>query len=230
MVLKVGVIADIHSNLPALEAVLKHMPKVDALICAGDLVGYAAEPNEVVELVHKRELPTVMGNHDYAAVTRDVSSFNPWAARAALWTAERLTRENAGYLRKLPEHLKLELGGRRVYVVHGSPRDPLFEYVFPDVSNRVLAELTRDLEADVVVLAHTHVPMMRKVMGKLILNPGGIGQPRDRDPRASYAVLTIGKEIEARIERVEYDIEEAAKKIAQAGLPSELGTRLYFGW
>jgi len=228
--LKVGVIADIHSNLQALEAVLGHMQKVDALICAGDLVGYAAEPNEVVELIREREIPTVMGNHDYAAVTGDVSSFNPWAAKAALWTAEQLKRENAGYLRKLPEHMNLELGGKRVYVVHGSPKDPLFEYVFPDISNRVLAELTRDIEADVVVLAHTHVPMLRKVMGKLIVNPGGVGQPRDRDPRASYVVLTLGKEIEARFERVEYDVEEAVKKIAQAGLPSELGTRLYFGW
>lgn len=228
--MRVGVIADIHSNFEALKSVLKHMPKVDSLICAGDLVGYAAEPNEVVGLIREREIPTVMGNHDYAAVTRDVSSFNPWAAKAALWTADKLKRENAGYLRKLPEHLNLEFGGKRVYVVHGSPRDPLFEYVFADVSNRVLAELTREVEADVVVLAHTHVPMLRKVMGKLILNPGGVGQPRDRDPRASYALLTLGKEIEAKMERVEYNIEEAARKIALAGLPSELGTRLHFGW
>ena len=228
--MKLGIIADIHSNLTALKAVLKHMPRVDSLICAGDLVGYAAEPNEVVELVSEKGIPTVMGNHDYAAVTGDVSSFNPWAARAALWTADKLKRENVGYLRKLPEHMNFEFGGKRVYVVHGSPRDPLFEYVFPDVSNRVLAELTRDIEADVVIIAHTHVPMVREVMGKLILNPGGVGQPRDRDPRASYAVLTLDGEIEARVERVEYDIEDAARKIAQAGLPSELGTRLYFGW
>ena len=227
--MKVGVIADIHSNFTALKAVLKHM-RVDSLICAGDLVGYAAEPNEVVDMFRKKGIPTVMGNHDYAAVTRDVSSFNPWAAGATLWTADQLRPENAEYLRRLPEHLKLEFRGKRVYVVHGSPRDPLFEYVLPDISNLALAKLTQDIEADVVILAHTHVPMLREVMGKLIVNPGGLGQPRDRDPRASYAVLTIDEEIEVKHERVEYDVEDAAKKIAQAGLSKELGARLYFGW
>jgi putative phosphoesterase len=228
--MKIGIMADPHSNLAAFQAVLEHMPRVDDIICAGDLVGYGAEPNEVIDLAKKKDIRTVLGNHDYGAISRDVSGFNPFAARAVLWTADNLSEENARYLRGLREELMLTYGGRRIYVVHGSPRDPLFEYVFPDLPNRELSELTREVDADVVVLGHTHVPMRRVIQGKLVLNPGGVGQPRDRDPRASYMVLTLDDEISVRHERVEYDIERTAKKIEAAGLPRELATRLYFGW
>jgi len=227
---KIGIIADPHSNLAALKAVLKDMPKVDGLICAGDLVGYGAEPNEVVALARARNMRTVLGNHDYGAVARDTSGLNPIAARAVLWTADNLREDNVKYLRGLAEELKLTFGGRRIYVVHGSPRDHLFEYVFPDLSNREFLELTREVEADVIVLGHTHVPMNRVIQGKLILNPGGVGQPRDRDPRASYMLLSIDGGIKVEHRRVEYDAGQAAKKIEAAGLPSEFATRLYFGW
>jgi len=228
--MKIGIMADPHSNLAAFQAVLKHMPKVDELVCAGDLVGYGAEPNEVIDLARKKGIQTVLGNHDYSAITRDVAGFNPFAAKAALWTAKNLRDDNVKYLRGLQEELRLTCGGKRIYVVHGSPRDPLFEYVFPDLPNRELLELMRNVEADVIVLGHTHVPMQRVIHGKLILNPGGVGQPRDRDPRASYMLLTIDGEISVEHERVEYDVEQTAKKIEAAGLPSELATRLYFGW
>ena len=228
--LKIGIIADPHSNLAALQAVLEQMPKVDDIICAGDLVGYGAEPNEVIDLVKKRGMRAVLGNHDYGAISRDVAGFNPLAAKAVLWTADNLREENAKYLRGLREELALTYGSRRIYVVHGSPRDPLFEYVFPDLPNRELLELTRKVDADVIVLGHTHVPMQRVIQGKLVLNPGGVGQPRDRDPRASYMLLTLDDEISVKHERVEYDVEKTAKKIEAAGLPSELATRLYFGW
>ena len=228
--MKIGVIADPHSNLAALKAVLKDMPRVDGLICVGDLVGYAAEPNEVVKLAKMKRMQIVMGNHDYAAVTRDVRGFNPLAAQAALWTADNLSKENLEFLSNLPTHLTLTFGKQRLYVVHGSPRDPLNEYIFPDTSNRVLAELIRDLDADILVLGHTHIPIERVVFGKLILNPGGVGQPRNRDPRASYAVLNLGKDVKVSFHRVGYDVKITAEKIEAAGLPSELATRLFFGW
>jgi putative phosphoesterase len=228
--MKIGLIADPHANLAAFQAVLKHMPRVDEIICAGDLVGYGAEPNEVVDLAKAKGVQTVLGNHDYGAVARDAAGFNPFAARAVLWTADNLRADNAEYIRRLPEELKLTRGGKRIYIVHGSPRDPLFEYIFPDLSNRELLELTRDVKADVIVLGHTHVPMHRIIQGKLILNPGGVGQPRDRDPRASYMLLTVNEEIKVEHRRVKYDIERAAEKIREAGLPTELATRLYFGW
>jgi len=228
--MRIGVIADPHSNLAALQAVLKQMPKVDDIICAGDLVGYGAEPNEVIDLANRRKVRAVLGNHDHGAITRDVAGFNPFAAKAVLWTADNLSKDNVRYLRGLREELTLTLGNRRIYVVHGSPRDHLFEYVLPDLPNRELLELTRNVNADVIILGHTHLPMQRVIQGKLVLNPGGVGQPRDRDPKASYMILTLDDEISAKHERVEYDIESTAKKIEAAGLPSELATRLYFGW
>lgn len=223
-------ISDLHSNLAAFRAVLSEMPKVDLIICAGDLVGYGAEPNEVVRLARSKGIQAVMGNHDYAAVTRDVRGMNDRAAAAALWTADKLTRENLEYLASLPTHFEFKAEGQRIYVVHGSPRDPLGEYVFPDFSNKDMAEVVKGVEADIVVLGHTHIPMERMVLGKIVLNPGGVGQPRDRDPRASYAVLTLGKELKACFQRVNYDIKAAAEKIKAAGLPEELATRLFFGW
>jgi putative phosphoesterase len=228
--MRIGVIADPHSNLAALQVVLKQMPKVDDIICAGDLVGYGAEPNEVIDLINKREVQAILGNHDYGAITRDVAGFNPFASKAVLWTADNLTKENVRYLRGLREELTLTYGSRRIHVVHGSPRDHLFEYVFPDLPNRELLELTRNVNADIIILGHTHMPMQRVIQGKLVINPGGVGQPRDRDPKASYMILTLDDEISVKHERVEYDIETTAKKIEAAGLPSELATRLYFGW
>jgi putative phosphoesterase len=228
--MRIGVIADPHSNLAALKAVLKQMPKVDEIICAGDLVGYGAEPNEVIELINKRKVRAVLGNHDNGAITRDIAGFNPLAAKAVLWTADKLGKENSRYLRGLREELTLTLGSKRVHVVHGSPRDHLFEYVFPDVPNRELLELTRSVNADVIILGHTHMPMQRVIQGKLVINPGGVGQPRDRDPKASYMVLTLDGDVSVKHERVEYDVENTAKKIEAAGLPTELATRLYFGW
>jgi putative phosphoesterase len=227
--MRIGLIADPHSNLAALKAVLKDMPRVDQIICIGDLVGYAAEPNEVVNLARSKRMKVVMGNHDYAVVTRDVRGFNSLAAQAALWTADKLNEENLKFLSNLPTQLKLNLK-QKLYVVHGSPRDPLNEYIFPDYPNRELARILEGVNADIVALAHTHVPMKRMIMGKLVVNPGSVGQPRDRDPRASYAVLTLGEEIEVSYKRVEYDTEATARLIRTAGLPEELAARLFFGW
>jgi putative phosphoesterase len=226
---KVGVIADIHSNLAAFEAVLKDMPRVDKLVCAGDLVGYGAEPNEVVKLAKSKGIVSVLGNHDYGTMTRDSSGFNPIAARALEWTANHLSTSTASYLKGLP--LRLTLENKRVHLVHGSPRDPLFEYIFPDIPNSELLKLVQDVDAELIIFGHTHVPMLRTIQGKLVLNPGSVGQPRDRDPRASYALVELKKDdIKVEHRRVGYDIELSAKHILDQGLPRELAIRLHFGW
>jgi putative phosphoesterase len=228
--MRIAVISDIHSNLEAFKAVLNDMPRVDMILCAGDLVGYGAEPNEVVRLASSRKVRSVMGNHDYASISGDTTWFNPVAAQAVEWTRSRMNPEAKRLISSLPTRLELKLSGWRVYVVHGSPRDPLNEYLFPDVPNRELADATRGADADVVILGHTHVPMRRMILGKLVINPGGVGQPRDRDPRASYVIMKLGSEIEVENRRVEYDFRATAEKIKKAGLPEELGTRLFFGW
>ena len=228
--MRIGIIADPHSNLAALQAVLKHMPRVDTVICAGDLVGYGGEPNEIIEMIRKRKISTILGDHDYAVLTRNTTGLDPLAARAALWSAEKLTGENMEYLRRLPRELRLSLSGINILVIHGSPKRPLRGYITPETPNRELLNLVQGIKADVIVLGHTHIPMKRVIQGKLLVNPGSVGQPRNRDPRASYALLTLGDELRVKFERVEYDVDRAAKKIEEAGLPAELATRLYFGW
>ncbi len=228
--MKIGLVSDIHSNLTAFKAVLKDMPKVDEIICVGDLVGYGAEPNEVVKLARSKGVKAVMGNHDYAAATGNASDLNDRAAAAISWTSKKLTRDNKDYLASLPTHLEMDFGNENLYVVHGSPRDPLREYVFPDFSNRDLAGVVKGVEADILVVGHTHVPMERLILGKNVVNPGSVGQPRDRDKRASYAVMTSGKEIAVSFWRVDYNVSAVAEKIKSAGLPEELATRLFFGW
>ena len=228
--MRIGVIADIHSNLAALKAVLKDMPRVDKIICAGDLVGYAAEPNEVVELAQRKKILSVLGDHDNSSSIGDVKRYDSIAAQAITWTFENLEEGNKKHLRNLPRKLDLKIGGGRILVVHGSPRDPLFDCVFPDISNHALLDLVKGVDADIVVLGHTHIPMKRVIHGKLIINPGSVGQPRDRDPRASYMVLRINGDMEVEHKKVDYEINETAEKIKSAGLPEELAVRLYFGW
>ncbi|MEW6222746.1 MAG: metallophosphoesterase family protein [Candidatus Hadarchaeota archaeon] len=227
---KIALIADPHSNLLALEAVFKDMPGVDRVVCAGDLVGYGAEPNEVVGLLKSKGVQTVKGNHDQAALTRDVGDLNSIAAEAALWTSRKLSQESLRHLSGLATELRLKIGKSRIYVVHGSPRDPMNEYIFPDISNQELARLVEGVEEDIIVLGHTHIQMKRMILGKLVVNPGGVGQPRDGDPRASYAVLTIEEDVKVEFRRVEYDVAAAAEKITAAGLPEELASRLSLGW
>ncbi|MEW6592956.1 MAG: metallophosphoesterase family protein [Candidatus Hadarchaeota archaeon] len=227
---RIALIADLHSNLLALEAVFKDMPEVDRMVCAGDVVGYGAEPNEVVGLLKSKGVHAVRGNHDKAAIDRDVSDLSSIAAEAALWTSRKLSRESLHYLSGLPTELRFKVGGSRIYAVHGSPRDPMNEYIRSDISNQALARIVEGVEADIIVVGHTHVPMKRMILGKLVVNPGGVGQPRDGDPKASYAVLTIEEDVKVEFRRVEYDVAAAAEKITSAGLPEELASRLSLGW
>ncbi|MBS3815451.1 MAG: metallophosphoesterase family protein, partial [Hadesarchaea archaeon] len=125
---------------------------------------------------------------------------------------------------------EFEENKQKIYVVHGSPRRPLMEYIFPGSSNQELVRLTKGVNADIIILGHTHVPLERRIMGKLIINPGSVGQPRDRNPKASYMILKIGRNIEVENNRVEYDIDLTMEKIEEVGLPEKLATRLNFGW
>ena len=226
----IAFISDVHSNLEALEAVLDDAGSV-RVVCCGDVVGYGASPNEVIRLLRSVGATCVQGNHDYAAMEGDLGDFNPRAAVAAAWTAEHLSGESKAYLMALPREARTEVGGKRVYTTHGSPDDPLWEYVFPATHADLFRYYLQKVGADVLALGHSHVPYQwRGDDGGLVFNPGSVGQPRDGDPRAAYAVLTV-EEGESRVElrRVEYDVERSAKKIVDSGLPSSLATRLLSG-
>jgi putative phosphoesterase len=224
--MKFAVISDIHSNLHALNEVKKAVQEedVDFVLCAGDIVGYGAFPDECCRIVRHLARATVLGNHELSVLSQDTIWMNPYAARAILWTSARIDDETRGYLGSLSREQRLTQDEKRVAMFHGSPRS-ISEYIYEDDVNSRLVE---SASADIIILGHTHIPFVKSIGDKVVLNPGAVGQPRDGDPRASFAVidLSIG---EFMTRRVEYDIEAAAEAIESAGLPSMLADRLFSG-
>jgi diadenosine tetraphosphatase ApaH/serine/threonine PP2A family protein phosphatase len=239
--MRYAIISDIHSNLEALQAVLEDIAgqAVDQVLCLGDVVGYGADPNECVRLVRDRAAHIVAGNHDHAAVGKtDISYFNPHAKRAVSWTAKTLMLEHARFLCGLPYTLKLE----GLFLVHATPSDPpAWNYL---LSARVAEAEFAEFEEPVCLIGHSHQPLIfssgdgtRPWRGekltcspdqRYIVNVGSVGQPRDGDPRACYALVdTAGKTLQLR--RVRYDVRAAQRKILQAGLPPVLAVRLANG-
>ena len=229
--MRIVVLSDIHSNLTAFQAVIENLPTYDELYCLGDVVGYGPQPNEVVERLQQlRPTAVLMGNHDYAVATGDVEGFSSNAATAIKWTRRVASEGSLEYLSALKSSARIEREGRTLGLFHGSPRDPLMEYVFPALTERAVRGFVEMAAAKIVLLGHTHMPMMCRVNGRVLANPGSVGQPRDGDSRASFALLTITQdEITFDVQRVEYDIRSVAEKIIGSGLPSFLAERLYMG-
>ncbi|WP_256685595.1 metallophosphoesterase family protein [Halococcus qingdaonensis] len=216
----VGVIADIHGNRVALDAVLDDMPPVDALVCAGDVVGYNPWPGACVDALREREVPTVMGNHDRAVATGTDFSFNSMAGAGVAYAREQLDDGQLAWLAGLPDE-RIEFDDR-VKIIHGHPDDP-DRYTYPDM---FAADMLDD--EDVLVLGHTHVQHHESYDDGIVLNPGGVGQPRDGDPRAAYATLDLDA-MNVNEHRVEYDIERVERAVSEAGLPEQIGSRLRKG-
>lgn len=224
-----AVISDVHANLEALSAVLSDIMEMD-VYCLGDLVDYGANPNEVVDAVRKRKVVGILGNHDQAAITGDASMMNQKAALSSEWTARNLTTENLMYLKNLPIDLSIEVGVTKARLFHGSPDDPLWEYVDPSTHRNIFGRYLARLGVGLLGLGHTHVPYVWNDRRGMVFNPGSVGQPRDGDRRASYAVLTVEEgDLGVQVRRVEYDYDTAAAKIRAAGLPEFFADRLYTG-
>jgi diadenosine tetraphosphatase ApaH/serine/threonine PP2A family protein phosphatase len=238
------IISDIHANLTALEAVLADAGEFDAAWCLGDLVGYGPNPNECVERIAQLpNLQCVLGNHDAAAVNNiEVDAFNPDARKTGLWTQERLTPTNKEYLRSLPERVNLEF----ITLVHGSPYRPIWEYLLDTRTATISFEF---FDTPYCFVGHTHLPVLyylpdTRVIAQLIvpehvsqmtlapraiLNPGSVGQPRDRDTRAAYAILDL-TDYTWEWHRVEYDIQTVQEQMRLENLPERHITRLSAGW
>jgi len=218
--MQVGVISDIHGNKVALDAVLADMPPVDAMVCAGDVVGYNPWHAECVAAVREREIPTVMGNHDRAVAGGGAFAFNSMAGAGVEHARETLDEGKIEWLAGLPDRRR-ELDGR-VALVHGHPEDP-DRYTYPgEFGPHMLGDETA------LVLGHTHVQGHAVYDEGVVLNPGSVGQPRDGDPRAAYAVLDLAEPSVAE-HRVEYDVERVLAAVREAGLPERIGTRLAEG-
>ncbi|WP_247730432.1 metallophosphoesterase family protein [Halovivax limisalsi] len=218
--MNVGLIADIHANRVALDAVLEDMPAVDALVCAGDVVGYNPWPGDCVNALRERDVPTVMGNHDRAVVSGTGFRFNDMACAGVEHAVAALDEDQRAWLESLPDERRLF--DDRVRVVHGHPADP-DRYTYPgDFSPRLL-----DDEA-CLVLGHTHVQHAESYAEGIVVNPGSVGQPRDGDPRAAYATLDLDA-MTADTHRVAYDIEAVQRAVRDTGLPDRTATRLERG-
>jgi predicted phosphodiesterase len=240
------ILSDIHANLVAFEAVLADVGYFDKIWCIGDMVGYGPQPNECVERLCEFPHICVAGNHDWAALDKlSDSDFNPDAQLACRWTREKLSPESLEYLENLPRTV-IEEG---FTLVHGSPRQPIWEYIlYPSIAMSNFAYF----DTQVCFVGHTHTPMIFRYehlnsggtclplpfpqsgpfpLGeeRMIINPGSVGQPRDGDPRASYAILDTD---EATLEyhRIPYPVEITQRKMMEEGLPLRLIARLGYGW
>ena len=242
--MRYAILADIHANLAALTAVLDDINGkggVDEIWCLGDIVGYGPEPGQCIKLLRQYNPVCVVGNHDLGAIGKlDLSYFNPAAAEACQWTAEKLNPVDARYLEDLPA--TVQKGD--FLLVHGSPSEPILEYV---MSTSIAEKNFSFFKSHFCLVGHTHVPLAFKeednscssislspgiglVLGRhrMIINPGGVGQPRDGDPRASYAIYESEGNM-LRLYRIPYDIRATQDKMMQAGLPIQLITRLEAG-
>ncbi len=238
------VLSDIHSNLAAFEAVLADAGQFDMIWCLGDVIGYGPQPNECIERLKALPHICVAGNHDWAAIDKlDIAAFNPDALRACLWTRKQLTPSNREFIESLPETLIED----NFTIVHGSPRYPIWEYI---TDSSVAAANFAYFDTAFCLFGHTHVPGIYCFTGsfstcdgfvlpltesvpideeRLLINPGGVGQPRDGDPRASYVILDM-EENTIEYRRVEYPVEETQRLMVSLGLPQRLATRLSDGW
>jgi putative phosphoesterase len=220
--MRIGIVSDIHANLPALEAVLEDMPAVDEIVCGGDVVGYNPWPRACLERVRELATVTVQGNHDRTVETPGRYAGNRMAEAGLERAKEELSAAQLEWLAALPR--TETFGDGRYLLVHSHP-ERLGAYVYP----RQFPELRPYVEEyDGLVLGHTHIQHEARIDDRLVLNPGSVGQPRDEDPRAAYAVLdTETGELDLR--RVEYDIQTVYDEIAATGLPERTGERLFEG-
>jgi predicted phosphodiesterase len=224
-----AVVSDVHANLEALEVVLGRIEGLE-VYCLGDLVDYGSNPNEVIEALRGRGAKTLMGNHDSAVLSGDTSMFNARAAMSSKWSAGHLSAESRAYLRARPPEIRARVEEAEFYFTHGSPDDKLWEYVDPRTHSDLFGHYLDKTGARTIGLGHTHIPYVWKEGGRVVFNPGSVGQPRDGDRRASFALVSVsGDEVSVEVVRVEYDYEKAASKIRQAGLPESFADRLEAG-
>lgn len=242
--MRIAVLSDIHANMPALEAVQADLTDIDQVWVLGDIVGYGPQPNEVVAALQAMGARSVLGNHDGAAIgTVEAAYFNPDARTAIEWTAQAIDDNARAYIATLPEVRR----DGDLTAVHGSPRDPIWEYI---TSPGIAAANFAAFETRLCLFGHTHVPVAYLLVGdavealpglpgdvvpldggRALLNPGSVGQPRDGLPDAAYATLDLGGAGGDAItfHRVRYEVDRTQRLMQDRGLPARLAERLSYG-
>jgi putative phosphoesterase len=213
--MRILVVADIHGNWPALAAIVEPH---DVCLCLGDLVDYGPDPALCVRWAMSHAHYTIRGNHDHGVAQGiPVSGENGYryltkVSRPLMWDA--LGPEERLFLLQLPVTRRVTLGGKRFLMVHATPRDPLDEYLMKDP--QLWAKRVHNVDADIVCVGHSHLQFKLSTEGVMVINPGSVGQPRDGDPRAAYAVIENGK---VELKRVEYPVDETIARVEASALP-----------
>lgn len=241
--MKIAFFSDIHANLPALETFFEDVDSenVDAIYCLGDLVGYNVWPNEVVNLIRQKKIPTLMGNHEEALLQPILNETKP---SNKMLTRALLSDNNKNYLTALPRHLLMNFVSNNnpfnLLMVHGSPK-ATNDYMVIDYPEDEVLSMMRENRADVLLCGHTHKPFHRIIQDgntfKHVVNIGSVGKPKDGDPRICYAILELDKytsslnseSIKVTFKRTEYNVEKAAKAIEQSEFESSYAKALRIG-
>ncbi|MBK7958558.1 MAG: metallophosphoesterase family protein [Bacteroidetes bacterium] len=247
--MRIALFSDIHANLPALEAFFKDIEKqkIDAIYCLGDLVGYNIWPNEIIEAIRKRGIPTIAGNYDFGVGRNSddcgcaykTDEDKAMGSQSIALTNELVSDENRQYLRTLPAHLNIEFQldnhSMNLLLVHGSPRK-INEYLFEDREEKSMMRIMETVDADMLFCGHTHKPYHRifeyekegRTAYRHAVNIGSVGKPKDGDPRGSYVIITLREDsnifnresIQVEFIRFDYDIEKAAQAVEESVLPN----------
>lgn len=248
--MKIVLFSDIHANLPALEAffadVDQHRP--DMLYCLGDLVGYNIWPNEVIQEIRKRNIPTIAGNYDFGigrtsndcGCAYKTDEEKEMGKISISFTNSIVHPDERAYLRTLPAHIKVEFrlndDKMNLLLVHGSPRR-INEYLFEDREEKSMLRIMEEADADILCFGHTHKPYHRALdagEGRVrhAINIGSVGKPKDGNPQGGYVMLTIGEQGDIQIAfiRFSYDVEKAAKAVEESPLPNAYAEMLRRGF
>lgn len=256
--MRIALFSDIHANLPALESFFENLEKqsVDMVYCLGDLVGYNIWPNEVIELIRRKQIPCIAGNYDYGiGRTSDecgcaykTDEEKAMGQVSISFTNSIVKEENRKYLRALPAHIRIEFqlndDKLNLLLVHGSPRK-INEYLFEDREDKSLIRMMKDADAHIMCFGHTHKPY-HKVLSATenadqflhAINIGSIGKPKDKDPRGGYVILDINEQcsikdresVKVEFVRFGYDVEKAAKAVEDSILPDGYADMLRRGF
>lgn len=223
--MKIAVISDIHGNVEALSTFLKDVDSenVDTIICLGDLVGYGPYPNEVISLIKEKHILCIKGNYDNSVVDNEYSYIRETALNifSLPWTVSELTEENRLFLKNLPSNIALNINGKKVLFVHGSP-NKINEYLLKDSDNTL--NIMNSINEDILFCAHTHLPDIKEFNNKLYINCGSIGKPKIGRPNITYCLFNIDAEtgISAKIKEIPYDLKGLIKYMNDLDFPKEL--------
>lgn len=223
--MKLAVISDIHGNLYSLMNVLKDIDSqyVDTIICLGDLVGLGPHPNEVIALIKKRNILCIKGNYDASVVAKDYNYIRRTTINdfSLSWTIGELRSSNIYYLDNLPNELTMDVCGRKIRFVHGSPRK-INEYLSED--NKHIEEILNEINEDILVCAHTHIPGFKQIGEKYLVNDGSVGKPKNGSPESTYIIIDLYNDETPKftVRKVEYDYPKIMKDMQMKNFPATL--------